>query len=61
MLPARTSQPVRPLSTARSVAYAPTVSSRTSSASGLSYRKISAATGVVATTAPAMSPAAGPA
>jgi hypothetical protein len=61
MVPASTNHRVRPSSTARSVAYAPMLSSRTSSASGLSKRNISAATGVVATTAPAMSPAAGPA
>ncbi len=61
MVPASTSHRVRPSSTARSVAYAPTDSSSTSSASGLSKRNMSAATGVVATTAPAIRPAAGPA
>ena len=42
------------------MAYAAQVSSRTSSASGLLNRNISAATGVSARTSPAMRPAAGP-
>jgi hypothetical protein len=46
-------QRVRPFSTARSVAYAASVSSRTSKASGLLNRNISAATGVRASTVPA--------
>ena len=45
------------VSTARTVAYAPATSSSTSSASGLLNRNISVATGVVARTAPAISPA----
>ena len=45
-------------STARRVAYADPTSSSVSSASGLSNRNISTATGVVASTTPASSPAA---
>ena len=45
-------------STARRVAYAEPTSSSVSSASGLSNRNISTATGVVASTTPASSPAA---
>jgi len=45
-------------STARSVAYAAPTSSRVSSASGLSKRNISTATGVVASTSPESRPAA---
>ena len=51
---------MRPDSIARVVPYAAAVISSTSSASGLSNRNISAATGVSAATAPAISPAAGP-
>src|SRR5690349_3282713 len=45
---------------ARTVQYAATTSSRTSSASGLLYRNITVATGVSASTAPAIRPAPGP-
>ena len=45
---------------ARTTQYAATTSSSTSSASGLLYRNINAATGVSASTAPAIRPAAGP-
>src|SRR5581483_7606459 len=48
------------LVTARTTQYAPRVISSTSNASGLLNRNISAATGVTASTAPAMSPAACP-
>ena len=48
-------------SIARTVAYAPATSSRTSSASGLSKRNISTAAGVSASAAPASRPAPGPA
>ena len=58
--PASTSHLDRPFSSALTTAYALTVSSRTSRASGLLNRNISAATGVSAMTSPAMSPAAGP-
>ena len=47
-------------STARTIAYAPMVMSSTSSASGLLNRNISVATGVSASAAPAISPAAAP-
>ena len=56
---ASTSHLVLPASIARTVAYVAMVSSSTSSASGLSKRNISAATGVSATVAPAISAAAG--
>src|SRR5437879_3562305 len=49
-----------PCSTARTVQYAAIVSSSTNMASGLLKRNITAATGVVATTAPARRPATGP-
>ena len=58
--PARTIQRVRPESVARTIAYAAAVISSTSSASGLLNRNISVATGVMASTPAAMSPAAGP-
>ena len=58
--PARAIHRVRPDSIARVVAYAASVISSTSIASGLSKRNISVATGVTAMTAPAMIPAAGP-
>ena len=51
---------MRPESIARVTAYAARVISRTSSASGLLNRNISAATGVMAIATPASSPAAGP-
>jgi hypothetical protein len=51
---------VRPASIARTVQYAPAISSSVSSASGLSNRNISAAAGVSASAAPASSPATGP-
>ncbi len=57
--PAATSQPDRPRSRARMVAYTEAVSKRVSNASGLLYLNISEATGVRATTAPAMRPAPG--
>src|ERR1700677_1615156 len=58
--PHRNSHRLRPFSTARTSAYAANVISSTSSASGLLNRNISAATGVSASTAPAISPATGP-
>ena len=58
--PARTSQRVLSRSIARCTQYAAAVISRTSSASGLLNRKMSAAAGVSARTAPAISPASGP-
>src|SRR5580698_2210705 len=60
MTPQNTSHFVRPFSTARTSAYAAAVISSTSSASGLLNRNISAATGVSASTSPAISPAIGP-
>src|SRR6478735_10047505 len=63
-MPANSSQrsAVRPtgVSIARMTKYPATVNSRTSSASGLLNRNISAATGVSASRAPATRPAAGP-
>ena len=53
-------QRVRPDSMARVMVYPASVMTRTSSASGLSKRNISAATGVSASTAPAISAAAAP-
>ena len=58
--PAITSQRVRPRSIARWTQYADAVISSTSSASGLLNRKISAAAGVSASTAPATRPAPAP-
>ncbi|RAO50565.1 hypothetical protein PSN01_04503 [Micromonospora saelicesensis] len=58
--PTSTIHRVLAVSSARTVAYAPATSSRTSSASGLLNRNISVATGVTARTAPAIRPAAGP-
>jgi hypothetical protein len=58
--PAQSSHLVRPVSIAREVAHAPAIISSTSSASGLLKRNISTATGVSASTAPAIRPAAGP-
>src|SRR3984957_9914540 len=58
--PQKTSQRVRPFSTARTSAYAAAVINSTSSASGLLNRNIRAATGVSASTSPAISPAGGP-
>ena len=55
-----TSHFVRPFSIARTSVQAAAVISSTSSASGLLNRNISAATGVSASTSPAMTPAAGP-
>ena len=55
-----TSHLVRPFSIARISVYAAAVISRTSSESGLLNRKISTATGVRASTSPAISPAGGP-
>ncbi len=57
--PAQTIQRVLAFSTARTVAYAPRTSSRTSSESGLLNRNISTATGVNAKTAPASNAAPG--
>ena len=54
--PATSSHRRPPGSRERTIAYAPSVSSSTSSASGLLNRNISAATGVVAGTSPASSP-----
>ena len=51
---------VRPFSIAWTSAYAAAVINSTSSASGLLNRNISTATGVSASTIPAMSPAEGP-
>ncbi len=48
------------VSSARTVAYAPATSRSTNSASGLLNRNISVATGVTASTTPAIRPAAGP-
>ena len=56
---ASTSHLVLPASIARTVAYVAMVSRSTSSASGLSKRNMSAATGVSATVAPAIRAAAG--
>ena len=58
--PAKTSHRVRSRSIARCTAYPAAVISSTRSASGLLNRKMRAAAGVSASTAPAMSPAAGP-
>ena len=58
--PQSTSQRVRPFSIARTSAYAAAVISSTSKASGLLNRNIRAATGVSASTSPAISPASGP-
>jgi hypothetical protein len=58
--PTATIQRTRPLSTARTVAYAPSTSSSTSSASGLLNRNISTPTGVSAMTTPASRPAPAP-
>src|SRR6266496_754952 len=57
--PAAISHRTFAFSVARTVAYAAAVISRTSRASGLSYRNISVATGVVARIAPASNPAVG--
>ncbi len=57
---AASSQPVRARSSDRVIAHAPSTSSSTSSASGLLNRNISTATGVSASAAPAINPAAGP-
>ncbi len=54
--PTNTSQRVEAVSVARTVPYAASVSSSTSSASGLLKRNISAATGVSASAAPATRP-----
>jgi len=59
-VPASTSQRVFPASIARVTAYAAAVISSVSSASGLLYRNMSAATGVIAMAAAARRPAAGP-
>jgi hypothetical protein len=58
--PASISHRAEAVSVARTVAYAAATSSSTSSASGLLNRNISTATGVSASTAPAISPATGP-
>ncbi len=58
--PANAIQRVLAVSVARTMQYAAATSSRTSSASGLLNRNISAATGVSASAAPAIRPAAGP-
>ncbi len=58
--PQNTSHFVRPLSIARTIAYAAAVISRTRRASGLLNLNIRAATGVSASTSPAISPAACP-
>src|SRR5690242_11948812 len=58
--PVSASQRQLAFSTARTVVYAPAVISSVSSASGLSYRNISTATGVTASTRPASRPATGP-
>ncbi len=57
--PANAIQRVLAVSVARTMQYAAATSSRTSNASGLLNRNISAATGVSASTAPAIRPAAG--
>ena len=58
--PANAIQRVLAVSVARTMQYAAATSSSTSNASGLLNRNISAATGVSASTAPAIRPAAGP-
>jgi hypothetical protein len=58
--PARDSQTALAFSSARVVQYAPATMSSTSSASGLSKRNISTATGVRASARPPIRPATGP-